>query len=85
MRLKSLLLLGFCLAISHYSLANTTKNNARIDKKQAMKIAKKNTKGKILKITEQQKHFVIRILKPQGRVFDMKISKFTGQINKDKK
>ena len=54
-----------------------------IDKKQAVAIAKEAENGKVLKISEQREKFIVRILKPKGRVVDVSVSKRTGQVEKE--
>ncbi|MFY8273310.1 PepSY domain-containing protein [Pseudoalteromonas sp. SSDWG2] len=61
-----------------------SQDSKAIDKKQAVAIAKQKEDGKVLKITEQKDTFIVRILKPKGRVIDIIVSKHTGQVEKEK-
>lgn len=54
-----------------------------VDKKQAVIIAKESEKGKVLKITEKKEEYVVRILKPKGRVVDVLVAKSTGKVKKE--
>ncbi|WP_105189914.1 PepSY domain-containing protein [Pseudoalteromonas sp. T1lg48] len=81
LRLIAAILITFTLSISAaYAAPAPTKV---IDKKQAVTIAKEAENGKVLKITEQKDKFVVRILKPKGRVIDIIVSKRTGQVEKE--
>lgn len=54
-----------------------------ISKKKAVILAKEETDGKTLKITEQAKFYTVRILKSDGHVVDLHINKKTGEVKKD--
>ncbi|MCG7542823.1 PepSY domain-containing protein [Pseudoalteromonas sp. MM17-2] len=72
---------AFVLATSVAQAGSTPPKD--IDKKQAVAIAKEAENGKVLKISEQREKFVVRILKPKGRVVDVSVSKRTGQVEKE--
>ncbi|MBS3796471.1 MULTISPECIES: PepSY domain-containing protein [unclassified Pseudoalteromonas] len=81
LRLIAAILITFTLSISAAYAAPAPAKV--IDKKQAVTIAKEAENGKVLKISEQKDKFVVRILKPKGRVIDIIVSKRTGQVEKE--
>ncbi len=83
MRLFYSLCCSLILALSSPLFAADKAQPAVTSKKQAIEIAQKQESGKVLKITEQNNTFTVRILKPKGRVIDVIINKKDGQIKKD--
>ncbi len=81
LRLIAAISFTFALCLSTAIAAPSADKN--IDKREAVAIAKKAENGKVLKISEQKDRFVVRILKPKGRVVDIIVSKRTGQVEKE--
>ena len=81
LRLIAAILVTGALCLSTvYAEPSVGKN---VDKKEAVAIAKEAENGKVLKISEQKDKFIVRILKPKGRVIDIIVSKRTGQVEKE--
>ncbi|ASM50261.1 hypothetical protein PESP_a2267 [Pseudoalteromonas espejiana DSM 9414] len=86
--MRVLLTLGLiaCISVSGAVHASATAHKAvktEISKKKAVILAKEETDGKTLKITEQAKFYTVRILKSDGHVVDLHINKKTGEVKKD--
>ena len=87
--MRVLLTLGLiaCISVSGAVHASSTVTKAvkktEISKKKAVILAKAETDGKTLKITEQAKFYTVRILKSDGHVVDLHINKKTGEVKKD--
>lgn len=74
------------VCLSNLAHANNTSNKTdkvEISKKKAVILAKQNTDGTTLKITEETLFYTVRILKADGHVVDLKINKKTGEVKKD--
>ncbi len=73
-----------CLAnLVHANNTSYTTDKVEISKKKAVILAKQNTDGTTLKITEETLFYTVRILKADGHVVDLKINKKTGEVKKD--
>ncbi|CAM4145640.1 PepSY domain-containing protein [Pseudoalteromonas byunsanensis] len=81
MRLSVCSLLFICLTCTQV-LGQTPKSKP-ISKRQAVELALAECQGRTLKITEQSDDYIVRILRDDGRVVDIRVDKKTGTVKKD--
>ncbi|MCO7187248.1 MULTISPECIES: PepSY domain-containing protein [unclassified Pseudoalteromonas] len=63
--------------------AQATEKQDTISKKQAVKLATDQYAGKTLKISKQGDYYIVRILRDDGRIIDLKVHQVTGEVKKD--